>query len=222
MKKLLLILAIAAFASSCGDDDSGSSGKVPTQIEMTSEDAPFNNVYQFQYESGNRLKSYSRSGAQNLTYVFHYGSANTPQSVSVTGDLEAEVVLEYDEEDRIVRVTNGNNVVAVTYAGENAFVLNNLPGTFEPNGDLQSLAVLQFSYDSKRGPFAHVKGVDSILMVLIETNMPYFATKNAVLGLTNTQDADLSTTVTQTYEGGLPIVTQVEGGAKFTMAFTYE
>ncbi|RZJ72874.1 hypothetical protein [Flavobacterium sp.] len=221
MKKLLLILAFAGFVSACGDDDSSGGGKVPASIVMTSPDAAYTGTYSFSYDNKNRLTQLVRTGAQNLIYVFDYGSNGKPQTISVTGDSEATVNLTYDNKKRLVNATSQFSSLDVTYT-DAGFIVNGTPGTIASNGDLTSLATLQFNYDtSKKGAFANVKGLDGLIMAIVETNSPYYASKKAISSLTNSASPAANTTVLNTYEDGLPATTQVSGGATFTMAFTY-
>jgi len=222
MRKIIMYLSLAVLAVSCGDDDSGASGKVPVQITMTSEDDALDNVYQFQYDSRNRLKSYTRSGGQDLAYSFEYGDQQLPQSVTITGDIEASVQFAYDEQDRLISFDSGGVPTTITYPTENSFVIGALSGTLSTSGDLQTLQTLLFSYGSEKGAFANVKGVNPIVMAFLENNMPYFASKKALTALTNSQNPALSTTVTHTFDQNLPVMAQVQGGSTFVMSITYE
>ncbi|MBD3582999.1 hypothetical protein [Flavobacterium selenitireducens] len=224
MKKLFLIATFGLLAASCGDDDSGASGKVPTQIVMTGDDPQFNNVYTFAYEN-RRLKQITRTGAQDVTYVLNYGNSKKPQSVAVTGDLEATVLFTYDDRNRLIRSVVGGNSIDILYLEGNAFVISNVTeGSLTDDGDLGTLGVTQFTYEnSKKGAFANVKGADALMLAVIETNMPYYASKKPVTGVINTEDEDLSRHVAQTYDDdGYPIVSEISGNAEFTMSFTYD
>ncbi len=221
MKKLLFILAFAGLMTSCGDDDSGSKGKVPTNITVTSADPSFAGTYAFSYDNKNRLTQLTKTGAQNYSLAFDYGNKNRPQTITASGDQDAVINLTYDNKNRVVTAVSQYSALTLTYNGDN-FTVNGISGSLTSNSDLASLSTLQLSYDnSKKGAFANVKGVDGFLMALIESNAPYFATKKAISGLVNPDAANPTTTVTHTFDGGLPVSTQVSGSANLTMAITY-
>jgi|GEM_PF-6349821 len=222
MKKIMLLFS-AVLLLSCGSDDASSSGKVLKQAVMASEDPMFDNVYNFTYDDKNRLSQIIRDGAQDYVTTFSYdGNAKKPFMVKLTGDVELEVRFTYDSKNKLAAAITEANTVVATHDGT-GFTLNAIAGSLTRDGDLGNFSTLGLQYESKPGPFAYVKGVDTLILVLVEGNMPFFASKKALRSLSDSANANSTRSAAHTYgKNGLPETTVITGASNFTIDFTYE
>lgn len=201
MKKLLLILAFASFAFSCGDDDSGSGSSLkPTSVTIGDADP-----ITFAYDDEDRVQSVSIEGT---TSIFTYDDENRVDKVTTGANFYQ---FTYDADGKYTGIVDEQGAITpLVHINDNDYTANGTPIGFESNGDWQQYTQLLFNYSNKKGPFANVRQFNAFALTLANNQMLYFASKKRRVSITS---GNIVATYTATEgEKGLPATETVDGG----------
>ena len=199
MKKLLLILAFAGLSVSCGDDDSGaSSGPKPLTMTVTTPDVNEQKTWAFSYDAKDRIQTMSREGQQ---VTFNYDEKGRIARLDLEANLFHELI--YDQDGYMTAITgNAGTNLEIEHLGDDRYLANGNIFSFTPDGDWERYLQLEYEYSNAKAAFANVKGINFLVMALIDLDFVYHGSKKRRV---NIREGDDNFPITYTDgEKGLP------------------
>ena len=220
MKNLVILLLFAAFASGCADDDDANDSKmVPNQILLTAENVMVRIT--LQYDEQRRVISHHIQTAdiEHIDYQYSYDAEGKLASYHyATGNSEGDVIVTYDNQNRISGFVSGNTTNPVVYAG-NSVTYNGETYILTDKGDIGSKSNVQFDYLTKNGVMAHVDQFNALLFTILDPYSAYYASNRAIKGYTV-----MNTPVVFEHtfgKGGMPASSVIDFGNEVTMTYQY-
>ena len=189
MKKILLLLAIITIFSCSSDSDSGSN-KLVTKITTTSPVNGFNEVYNFTYDTKNRVSNIIKTGDVTASYLFHYDKNGNADLVTVTDangtndvvfTYDGKILNSYKYQDTTTPVSYDNATKTYTIGTTN-LMLNQI-------GDLSIVNMLEIQYESgKKGAFRNERSNFQLVTVFIDGMFLFVGTNGVPKAIVATED----------------------------------
>ncbi|MBD3582995.1 hypothetical protein [Flavobacterium selenitireducens] len=172
MKRFAFLLIACIAASSCSGDDSGSTAKKPSAIEIFRDGNSVNRS--FTYDSKNRLKTLTLN---NVGSTLEYDSKNRVTRIRNSDNTGFDFFYESGKLHHVIPTHEPETSLPVAYQDNERFVFDER--TFETTdaGDLAFFNGLVFEYSNDKGPFAGVRHLDRVALYLIDYDAHFYASR---------------------------------------------